>query len=422
MAAASSADAAPLATSAVPGACADVSAELTQSGATSSAAGAGAAASSAAGAATDAGGAGSSSLLEASVAEPAVEKPGGEVAPIEEEALLSKGEQRRRRKARLKLEMRDAHREKAREKRCRQKQRRQEARKELLNSLPEEERAGFLAREKAEAQARLDEERAALQRAYDSGRPRVVINCSFGDQMFPKELMSLAKQVRLSYNVLRELRAPLQLHVTSLGAENPVLPCLSLMHHAKWKVHFHEESIYDLFKLDELVVLSPDADEDLDMVYEDRVYVLGGLVDRSVQKMQTRGQAEDRDVGCVRRLPVKRFGPAGMHSVFNIDVVVRMLAERLRGRAWPDILRDCLPQRHLGGTTRRARRNERRRERGQAAAGAADGAADESSSADGSSSEGLGGSRRRSRSRSRGADNGEGCTEGCSSAAASTMA
>merc|ERR1712107_189458 len=77
--------------------------------------------------------------------------------------------------------------------------------------------------------------------------------------------------------------------------------------------------------------------------------------DRSVQKLQSRSQAEGKLGGtcCLRKIPVKRFGPLGHHPVLNIDVVVRILAERLRRRdegdaAWPSILLDCLPQRHLG--------------------------------------------------------------------------
>jgi len=115
-----------------------------------------------------------------------------------------------------------------------------------------------------------------------------------------------------------------------------------------------------------VVVLSPDADEDLDEVREDCVYVIGGLVDRTVKKMESRSQAEQRGAQCFRRIPIKSHGPPGLHPVLNIDVVVRILVERMRRDDWHDILLDCLPHRHQAGPTSRELRLKRMKERARA--------------------------------------------------------
>ena len=45
------------------------------------------------------------------------------------------------------------------------------------------------------------------------------------------------------------------------------------------------ESHFELFKPDEIVYLSPDSDKVLQSVDADKVYILGGLVDEHIQKV-----------------------------------------------------------------------------------------------------------------------------------------
>ena len=45
------------------------------------------------------------------------------------------------------------------------------------------------------------------------------------------------------------------------------------------------EAVTELFPLDEMVYLSPDAEEELSSLSEEDVYVLGGLVDESIAKV-----------------------------------------------------------------------------------------------------------------------------------------
>ena len=48
-----------------------------------------------------------------------------------------------------------------------------------------------------------------------------------------------------------------------------------------------------MFSREELVYLSPDAEEVLDTIDPAKVYVIGGLVDRSVSKVAVGGLAEE---------------------------------------------------------------------------------------------------------------------------------
>ena len=62
-----------------------------------------------------------------------------------------------------------------------------------------------------------------------------------------RELTSLAKQVQLSYTQARDSNSKVQLHVTSLHAQNPVIHSLEKQGMKSWKLHLHEESVWDVF-------------------------------------------------------------------------------------------------------------------------------------------------------------------------------
>lgn len=278
------------------------------------------------------------------------------------EVQPSKSEAKRLKKLEKKEMQKGQFGQKKRDKKKEQKQRRQGARHELLAAMSQEERDTFIAKEKAAQQVQQAEEQASLQLAFDSGAPKVVVNCSFADSMDYKELTSLAKQCQLSYTAVRDLRSPVQLHLASLSPDNPGMYALDKVGYQKWLVHTHPESVWDLFEPDQLVVLSPDAEMDLDEVRADRIYVIGGLVDRTIQRNQTKAQAESRGNVTLRKLPIKSLGPPGMFPVLNIDVVVSILHERfIRGpdSSWRDILLHCMPQRQHPGPSRQVLRKER---------------------------------------------------------------
>jgi len=308
------------------------------------------------------------------------------------EAGISKSEARRRRKEERKLEYRSEAREKRQQKKKAQKRRRQEVRQATLAAMSVEEREAFLEREREAGRIRKAELQGALQRAFASGAPKVVINCSYSASMDHKELTSVAKQAQLCYTAVRDLQSRIQLHFTSLDAHCASLPSFEAIGVRGWTVHVHEAPVWDLFGTDSLVVLSPDAEEELEDVREDLVYVIGGLVDRTVDKHRSASQARDRGAGMrLRKLPLKRFGPLGAHPVLNIDTVVRILARWLQnGGDWAACFRECLPHRHSGQPTRKMLRRQRALERkasGACEPGEASGESSDSESAMGSRSD-----------------------------------
>ncbi|CAE8714254.1 unnamed protein product [Polarella glacialis] len=243
------------------------------------------------------------------------------------------------------------------EKRKRGNERRTDNFRELLASMSEEDSAAYQENWRATRDANKSAVQASLQHAYEHGKPKVVINCSFASKMRKNELTSLASQIQLSYASIKKMQSHVQLHVTSLDSENPATTSLELSGLRGWKVHAHEKPFWELFEPEQLVVLTPDAEEELEEVEEDLVYVIGGLVDMSVQKFRSLDQAKANRVQCFRRLPIKKYAPKGTHPILNIDLVVRILAQRAQQREWPAILTDLLPKRNLREDKRRPARS-----------------------------------------------------------------
>lgn len=295
------------------------------------------------------------------------------------EAGISKAEARRRRKQERKVDYRAEAREKRLEKKKAQKRRRQEARQATLSAMSAEERTAFLEQESEAGRIRKAELQGSLLQAFESGAPKVVVNCSYSANMDHKELTSVAKQAQLCYTAVRDLKSRIQLHFTSLDAGCASLPSFEAIGVRGWTVHVHEAPVWELFDKEKLVVLSPDAEEELEDVREDLVYVVGGLVDRTVDKNRSASQAREHGAGTqLRKLPVKRFAPLGAHPVLNIDTVVRILARWLQnGGDWSAAFEECLPHRHSGQPTRRMLRKQRAAERKAAGGADAEGAGDE---------------------------------------------
>eukprot|EP00933_Yihiella_yeosuensis_P060878 TRINITY_DN63676_c0_g1_i1.p1 TRINITY_DN63676_c0_g1~~TRINITY_DN63676_c0_g1_i1.p1 ORF type:complete len:372 (-),score=94.89 TRINITY_DN63676_c0_g1_i1:84-1166(-) len=288
-----------------------------------------------------------------------------------DDEALSKSDARKLRKEQRKEQRRMLAKESRSERKKAAKKRKQEARLNLLASMSAEERTNFIEAEREAGRVRKADWEATLKYAYEKGRPRVVINCSFSNTLDVRELTSLAKQVQLSYTHVRDSRSKVQLHVTSLEEGNPALRSLEGVGFQKWTLHTHEKSVWDVFpteaKEGKLVILTPDAEEDLEEVLEEEIYVIGGIVDRSVNKHLSMSQAQEKGATKIRKLPLKKFGPAGVCPVLNIDCVVRMLCGWLkRGGDWQGVIEECLPGRRLGDRptlSRKERRQKRMLER-----------------------------------------------------------
>ena len=104
-----------------------------------------------------------------------------------------------------------------------------------------------------------------------------------------------------------------------------------------------------------LVYLSPDAEDVLEDVEEDTMYVIGGIVD-----LAARGVAWSLPKATAlgiraARLPIRENLPSVTNQILNIDTALKVLCEKYSGKDWEDALRAALPTRQQG--ERPARKN-----------------------------------------------------------------
>jgi tRNA (Guanine-1)-methyltransferase len=201
-----------------------------------------------------------------------------------------------------------------------------------------------------------------------------------------KESRSLCKQLCLSYNVLKNAAQPVHLHVTSYDEQSFVgnmlkqqggkqcafevhlcsvdilitvdakiilfnwsIPtryqCTNTYHKAlNWKVTMHNQAPWELFPPDDIIILSPDATEVLDTIDPHKVYVIGGIVDRSVRKEETLSVARLQNL-TAKRLPVQEYIPDRQSHILNIDCVLNAICVYQVERDWEKTLRTVMPLR-----------------------------------------------------------------------------
>lgn len=239
------------------------------------------------------------------------------------------------------------------------------AREERLAQMDETERAEHEAAERAERE-RLYHEKVAQTRRVDEAFTqglRVALDLSYGGRMSHKEQTSLARQLSRCWGANRRASHPVMLHLAGLGTcPEGCLPPVDDV--ARWKVHRVTADVADAFPRDELVFLSPDADEPLTALDPRAVYVIGGLVDSSVQKRTSLQKAQELGARAVR-LPLAEHAPnANPRLPLTLTAVLEILLAVHAGGTWSDAVHAAVAPRHLRANCwqngRAARRQESR--------------------------------------------------------------
>ena len=169
---------------------------------------------------------------------------------------------------------------------------------------------------------------------------RVCIELGF--EQSDRERRSICRQISGAYGLSRRSAHPLHLHLSSL---NETWRCvLAAQGLDAWHITRLEGSAVESFDSDSLVVLSPDAPEILECLDRDKVYVIGGIVDRSVRKAVTLDWARAHGVR-TKRLPVREYLEGKPKFVLNIDTVVGVICRLKETLDWKVSLESAIPQR-----------------------------------------------------------------------------
>ncbi|EOD33937.1 hypothetical protein EMIHUDRAFT_111477 [Emiliania huxleyi CCMP1516] len=342
----------------------------------------------------------------------------------------TKAEKRELKAAKMR-ELRGEWRRREREGRRKQVAQRAAERGAMLERMSEEERADFWRAERAEKE-RLEQEKREQNERLDaalSDGVRVVVDLSYGATMNLKEQRSLARQLGRCWGANRRAPAPVALHLASM--QRCPAPCLPQDgDHKRWKVRLLDEDLEHHFSPSDLVFLSPDADEALTCVDKSKVYVIGGLVDVSVQKRSSLTRARELGATAVR-LPLREHvaDVANRRQPLTLPAVLEMLLHVNATGDWLAAIEAALPARNHTRPPELSRSGRRKGKRarleaqasgaeasgpsssgpsssGPSSSGPSSSGAAEGAAAEGAAAEGLSGAAREGGSRE--GDSGEG--------------
>ncbi|XP_040819174.1 tRNA methyltransferase 10 homolog B isoform X2 [Ochotona curzoniae] len=156
----------------------------------------------------------------------------------------------------------------------------------------------------------------------------------------------LAGQIRRLYGSNKKTARPFWICLTGFATDSPLYEeCLRMNDgFSGYLLDITEDDCFSVFPLETLVYLTPDSEHALEDVDLNKVYVLGGLVDESVQKKVTLQKAREHSVRTAR-LPIQEYmvrcqNEKNYHSeVLAINQVFDVLATYFETHSWPEALK-----------------------------------------------------------------------------------
>ena len=187
----------------------------------------------------------------------------------------------------------------------------------------------------------------------------ICFDLNYNSYMDWKEQKSLVSQLSLCYSINKHNKKKINFYFTNMTKD--LMDKLNKNGAENWKVHYHDSPFYsieELIKLNkEFVYLTPDAEEDLENVTDDKIYIIGGIVDRTVIKNLSLNRISnlkhDNNYNKIniisRKLPLLKYIKDLKNIVLNINTVVEILSlyndMDEDKKDWKTVLETALPKR-----------------------------------------------------------------------------
>ncbi|RHY34378.1 hypothetical protein DYB32_001000 [Aphanomyces invadans] len=200
-----------------------------------------------------------------------------------------------------------------------------------------------------------------LMRANEG--PTIVIDCGFEHDMTSREKKSLSQQIMyscaFSYGVNKRSDSPATMFLTSLHGETESNLC-KISGFGTWiGCTATPKSYMDIFKKESLVYLTADSPNVINDLDTDKVYIIGGIVDRNRLKGATYDRAKAQGIQtaklpldkvlemgqATRVLTVNHGMPSHRTSLTVSALVFQILVDYTTVRDWTQATLSALPER-----------------------------------------------------------------------------
>ncbi|ETV92576.1 hypothetical protein H310_13235, partial [Aphanomyces invadans] len=182
-----------------------------------------------------------------------------------------------------------------------------------------------------------------LMRANEG--PTIVIDCGFEHDMTSREKKSLSQQIMFSYGVNKRSDSPATMFLTSLHGETESNLC-KISGFGTWIGCTATPKCYmDIFKKESLVYLTADSPNVINDLDTDKVYIIGGIVDRNRLKGATYDRAKAQGIQTAK-LPLDKVLEMGQATrVLTVNHVFQILVDYTTVRDWTQATLSALPER-----------------------------------------------------------------------------
>ncbi|KAH9508468.1 tRNA methyltransferase 10 [Bulinus truncatus] len=174
---------------------------------------------------------------------------------------------------------------------------------------------------------------------------RVIIDLSLDDYMAEKDVNSLSCQIQHSYSANRRAANPIQLYLCSLGGKAKQR-LDSIGDYKGWDIYKESLSYEELFPKESLVYLSSESPNVLTSLSEDKVYIIGGLVDHNRHKGLCYNLAVEKGISHAQ-LPISEYLDMKTRKVLAINHVFSILLKYTECGSWKEAFMSEMPQRKM---------------------------------------------------------------------------
>ena len=216
------------------------------------------------------------------------------------------------------------------------------------NAISSAEHAAYLAR--VRERKSFAAQRALALEARGGRLQRVAIDLSFSGLMTDNEARSLASQLAASHGTNTKAVVPLDLQIVGVNASTTEGMALAKFDSHRWaSSRAHGAKVVSTameacYSREDIVYLSADANETLSDLDVDKVYVIGGLVDRNRHKGASLARAQALGLASAR-LPVSENMAGCGHGVLTVNHLVHLLQLRCSNLTWARALEAVIPAR-----------------------------------------------------------------------------
>ncbi|KAK6170043.1 hypothetical protein SNE40_018530 [Patella caerulea] len=172
---------------------------------------------------------------------------------------------------------------------------------------------------------------------------RVVIDCSFDNMMTYKDIIHLTQQIQHSYAANRRAQNALQFYVSGINGKLKKR-LEGIGDYKGWDIFMKEEGFMSLFDQENIIYLSSESPNILSTIEDDKVYIIGGLVDHNHHKGFCHNLAEEKGLQHAQ-LPIGEYIDMKARKVLTINHVFEILLRYTESQSWEKAFFSVLPQR-----------------------------------------------------------------------------